>query len=42
MRSVIGAIQALEELAKLISNQAHKIADGDTKTIKIKKLNKGD
>ncbi|MFN2364052.1 MAG: copper-translocating P-type ATPase, partial [Halarsenatibacteraceae bacterium] len=42
MRSVIGASQALEELAKLMPDQAHKIVDGETKDIKIKELNKGD
>jgi len=42
MRSVIGASQALEELAKLMPDQAHKIVDGGTKDIKIKELNKGD
>ena len=42
MRSVMGASQALEELAKLMPDQAHKIVDGEVKEIKIKKLKKGD
>ncbi|MFW5979369.1 MAG: copper-translocating P-type ATPase [Halanaerobium sp.] len=42
MRSVMGASQALEELAKLMPDQAHKIVDGEVKEIKIKELEKGD
>ena len=42
MRSVMGASQALEELAKLMPDQAHKIVDGEVKEIKIKELKKGD
>ncbi|MGM0437980.1 MAG: copper-translocating P-type ATPase [Bacillota bacterium] len=42
MRSVMGASQALEELAKLMPDQAHKIVDGEIKEIKIKELKKGD
>ncbi|MFN2341638.1 MAG: copper-translocating P-type ATPase [Halanaerobium sp.] len=42
MRSVMGASQALEELAKLMPDQAHKIVNGEVKEIKIKELEKGD
>ena len=42
MRSVMGASQALEELAKLMPDQAHKIVNGEIKDIKIKELKKGD
>ncbi|CCU78103.1 Lead, cadmium, zinc and mercury transporting ATPase; Copper-translocating P-type ATPase [Halanaerobium saccharolyticum subsp. saccharolyticum DSM 6643] len=42
MRSVMGASQALEELAKLMPDEAHKIIDGEVKEIKIKELKKGD
>ena len=42
MRSVMGASNALEELAKLMPDQAHKIVDGEVKEIKIKELKKGD
>ncbi len=42
MRSVMGASQALEELAKLMPDEAHKIVDGEVKEIKIKELEKGD
>jgi Cu2+-exporting ATPase len=42
MRSVMGASQALEELAKLMPDQAHKIVDGEVKEVKIKELEKGD
>jgi len=42
MRSVMGASQALEELAKLMPDQAHKIVDGKVKDIQIKELKKGD
>ncbi|MGM0499960.1 MAG: copper-translocating P-type ATPase [Bacillota bacterium] len=42
MRSVMGASQALEELAKLMPDQAHKIVDGEVTEIKIKELKKGD
>ncbi|MGP3779036.1 copper-translocating P-type ATPase [Halanaerobium saccharolyticum] len=42
MRSVMGASQALEELAKLMPDQAHKIVEGEVKEIKIKELEKGD
>jgi len=42
MRSVMGASKALEELAKLMPDQAHKIVDGEVKEIKIKELEKGD
>jgi len=42
MRSVMGASQALEELAKLMPDQAHKIVNGEVEEIKIKELEKGD
>jgi Cu2+-exporting ATPase len=42
MRSVMGASNALEELAKLMPDQAHKIVDGEVEEIKIKELKKGD
>ncbi len=42
MRSVMGASQALEELAKLMPDQAHKIVDDEIEEIKIKELQKGD
>ena len=42
MRSVMGASKALEELAKLMPDQAHKIVDGEVTEIKIKELKKGD
>lgn len=42
MRSVMGASQALEELAKLMPDEAHKIVEGEVKEIKIKELEKGD
>ncbi|RCW48309.1 copper-translocating P-type ATPase [Halanaerobium sp. MA284_MarDTE_T2] len=42
MRSVMGASNALEELAKLMPDQAHKIVDGEVIEIKIKELKKGD
>ena len=42
MRSVMGASQALEELAKLMPDQAHKIVEGEVKELKIKELEKGD
>ncbi|RCW58341.1 copper-translocating P-type ATPase [Halanaerobium sp. ST460_2HS_T2] len=42
MRSVMGASNALEELAKLMPDQAHKIVDGEVTEIKIKELKKGD
>jgi Cu2+-exporting ATPase len=42
MRSVMGASQALEELAKLMPDQAHKIVNGEVKEVKIKELKKGD
>jgi len=42
MRSVMGASQALEELAKLMPDQAHKIVDGKVEDIQIKELKKGD
>lgn len=42
MRSVMGASQALEELAKLMPDEAHKIVEGEVKEIKIKELKKGD
>ncbi|MGM0603861.1 MAG: copper-translocating P-type ATPase [Bacillota bacterium] len=42
MRSVMGASNALEELAKLMPDKAHKIVDGEVTEIKIKELKKGD
>lgn len=42
MKSVMGASHALEELAKLMPDQAHKLVDGEVKEIKIKELSKGD
>lgn len=36
MRSVMGASQALKELAKLMPDQAHKIIEGEVKEVKIK------
>jgi Cu2+-exporting ATPase len=42
MRSVMGASQALEELAKLMPDTAHKIKNGDIIETKIKELTKGD
>ncbi|MGM0421252.1 MAG: copper-translocating P-type ATPase [Bacillota bacterium] len=42
MRSVMGASRALEELAKLMPDEAHVIEDGDVKDISIKELKKGD
>ncbi|PUU92248.1 Cu2+-exporting ATPase [Halanaerobium congolense] len=42
MRSVMGASNALEELAKLMPDQAHKIVEGEVTEIKIKELKKGD
>jgi len=42
MRSVMGASQALEELARLMPDKAHKIVDDKIEEIKIKKLKKED
>ena len=42
MRSVMGASRALEELAKLMPDTAHKLVDGEVKDISIKDLEKGD
>src|SRR6056297_1280121 len=42
MRSVMGASQALEELAKLMPDQAHKIINGEIREVKTKELKKGD
>ncbi len=43
MRSVMGASKALEELAKLLPNTAHKLqGDGSTKDVPIEELNKDD
>ncbi|MBD3305861.1 cadmium-translocating P-type ATPase [candidate division KSB3 bacterium] len=42
MRSVLGASNALEELAKLMPDTAHRMQDGDTEDVKISELQKGD
>ena len=43
MRSVMGASRALEELAKLMPNEAHKLkADGSTEDVTIDSLHPGD
>jgi len=42
MRSVMGASQALKELAKLMPDQAHKIINGEIREVKTKELKKGD
>src|SRR6056297_3649499 len=41
MRSVMGASQALKELAKLMPDQAHKIINGEIREVKTKELEKG-
>lgn len=38
MKSVMGASNALEELARLMPDEAHKIEDGNTVDVKIKEL----
>jgi Cu2+-exporting ATPase len=42
MRSVLGASNALEELAKLMPDTAHQIKDGETQDVKISELQQGD
>ena len=43
MRSVIGASRALEELAKLMPSDAHRVSDdGQTEDVKVSDLEKGD
>jgi len=43
MRSVMGASGALEELVKLIPNQAHRLTDeGDVEDVPVSELTKGD
>jgi len=43
MKSVMGASRALEELAKLMPSEAHKITDdGSTKDVPLDELNEGD
>ena len=43
MKSVMGAGQALEQLAKLMPSDAHKVlADGSTKDVPLNELQKGD
>jgi Cu2+-exporting ATPase len=43
MKSVMGASRALEELAKLMPSEAHRIkADGTTEDVTLDELNKGD
>ncbi|TDW00929.1 Cu2+-exporting ATPase [Halanaerobium saccharolyticum] len=42
MRSVMGASRALEELAKLMPDTAHKLVDGEVKDTPIKELQKED
>ena len=42
MKSVIGASNALEELAKLMPDEAHKVVNGEVKDVPIKKLKKKD
>ena len=43
MRSVMGASRALEELAKLLPSDAHKVMDdGSTKDVSIKEIQSGD
>ena len=41
-KSVMGASQALDELAKLMPSKAHKITNGSTEDVEISKLEKGD
>ena len=42
MRSVMGASRALEELAKLMPDTAHKLVDGEIQDTQIKEIEKGD
>jgi len=43
MKSVMGASRALEELAKLMPSDAHKVMpDGSTKDVSIEEINEGD
>ncbi len=43
MRSVMGASRALEELAKLVPKQAHRLsADGSTQEVPVSRLREGD
>ncbi len=43
MRSVLGASRALEELAKLVPSDAHRVRDdGQTEDVKVSDLEKGD
>lgn len=42
MRSVIGASNALEKLAELLPNTAHKLSGDDIKDVKISELSKND
>ncbi len=42
MRSVLGASRALEELAKLMPDTAHRIENGEVVDVKISELQKGD
>ncbi len=42
MKSIMGASNALEKLAKLMPNTAHRKKDGKTKDVKINEIEKGD
>ncbi|MBD3285667.1 heavy metal translocating P-type ATPase, partial [candidate division WOR-3 bacterium] len=42
MRSVMGVSKALEELAKLMPSQAHKVTDGGTEDVPIEELEPGE
>ena len=42
MKSILGASRALEELAKLMPDEAHLIRNGDVVDVKISELKKGD
>ena len=42
MRSVIGASNALEKLAELMPNTAHKLINDETKEVNLSELSKGD
>ncbi len=42
MKSVLGASNALEKLAQLMPDEAHKIVDGAAEEVKVSELKKGD
>ncbi len=42
MKSVLGASRALDELAKLLPKEAHRIVNGDTEDVPVSELKQGD